>query len=343
MKNLILPLALLLSASSNAQSTTNAGEYLDYFSVEYTKIQKDSWDYTKSVSHGRSARKVEKKRMELIQSANAALNKSKRAKGFEDNTAYRDSVVQYFELLGKVLREDYADIVDMEEIAEQSYDLMEAYLTAREQAGDKMQAANEMINREQRTFAEGHNITIIEDDSELGKKMEIADQVYDHYNDVYLIFFKSYKQELYLLEAIERKDVSAIEQNRNALIETTEEGLSKLGDLELFENDNSMIEATEHLLEFYADEAKKDVDITLSFLEENENFAKVKAALDKKKEKDRTQEDVDQYNNGVNAVNKAVNEYNEMNERSNKDRSAAIDKWNVTADRFTSKHVPKGK
>ena len=193
MKNLLLPLSLLISIFSYSQSTTSAVEYMDYFTAEYTKIQKDSWDYTKSVSHGRSARKVEKKRVELIQSSSAALNKAKGAKEFEGNASYRDSVVEYFELLGKVLREDYAEIVDMEEIAEQSYDLMEAYMMARDQAGEKMKAASKMISREQRTFAEGHNITIIEDDSDLSKKMEIADMVYDHYNEVYLIFFKSYK------------------------------------------------------------------------------------------------------------------------------------------------------
>lgn len=343
MKYLLLPLALLISIISYSQSTANAGEYMDYFSVEYTKIQKDSWDYTKSVSHGRSARKVEKKRMELIQSASAALNKAKRAKEFEGSGAYRDSVVEYFELLGKVLREDYAEIVDMEEIAEQSYDLMEAYLMARDQAGDKMKAASEMISREQRTFAEANNITIIENDSDLSKKMEIADKVYDHYNEVYLIFFKSYKQELYLLEAIERKDVSAIEQNRNALLESTEEGLKKLEDVELFAKDNSMVEATENLLNFYKDEAEKGVDIILNFIEQNESFAKMKEAFDKKKQKDRTKEDVEEFNNGVNAVNSSVKEYNELNEVSNKERSEAIDKWNTTADRFTSKHVPKGK
>lgn len=335
--------ALLITFGSFAQSTSNAGEYMDYFSVEYLQIQKDMWDYTRSVSHGRSARKVEKRRKELILTTNSALNKAKRAKPFKEDERYRDSVVMYFELIGIVLREDYAKIVDMEAIAEQSYDAMEAYMMAREQASDKMEEAGKMINREHRRFAEANNITIIDSDTKLDQKMDIANQVYDHYNTVYLIFFKSYKQELYLLDAIQRKDVSAIEQNRNALIETVEEGIEKLKSVEKYEGDVSMITATRNLLKFYQNEAENDVDLALNFFEQTENFEKVKSAFQKKKERDRTKEDFDEYNNGVNALNKAVNDYNAMNETSNKTRNSLLDDWNRTADKFTSKHVPKGK
>lgn len=344
MKQLITLIALFLSLNMNAQSETQPGEYMDYFSVEYLQIQKDMWDYTRSVSHGKSAKTVEKRRAELIQTVTVAENKAKKAKGFKGNVAYRDSVVLYFELIGIVLREDYGKIVDMEAISEQSYDDMEAYMTAREMASDKMVAAGEMINREHRAFAEANNVTIIEgEDTKLDQKMDIANQVYDHYNEVYLIFFKSYKQESYLLDAIGRQDINAIEQNRNALISTVEEGLAKLKDVELYSGDISMVSATRELLEFYKTEAEKDVDVILAYFEANENFGKVQKAFDAKKQKDRTQEDVDTFNKAVNTVNDAVNTYNAGNEKANKDRAANVDNWNKTAEKFTTKHVPHGK
>lgn len=344
MKHIITLTALLFTLNSNAQSATNAGEYMNYFSVEYLQIQKDMWDYTRSVSHGKSARTVEKRRAELIQTTAAAENKAKRANGFKGNETYRDSVVRYFELIGIVLREDYAKIVDMEAISEQSYDAMEAYMTARDLAGDKMVEAGEMINREHKAFAEANDVTIIEgEDTKLDLKMGIANKVYDHYNEVYLIFFKSYKQEAYLLDAIGRKDINAIEQNRNALLSTVEEGMAKLGDVTLYEGDKSMIEATRNLLKFYKNEAEKDVDVVLAYYEANENFTKIKTAFDAIKQKDRTQDDVDTFNAAVNTVNDAVNSYNEGNEAANKERGAQIDNWNKTAEKFTSKHVPHGK
>ena len=344
MKHIITLTALFFVLNLNAQSSTNAGEYMDYFSTEYLQIQKDMWDYTRSVSHGKSARKVEKRRSELIQTTTAAKNKAKRAKGFKDDVQYRDSVVLYFELIEIVLKEDYAKIVDMEAIAEQSYDAMEAYMMARDMASDKMAEAGKMINREHKAFAEANGITIIEnEDSKLDQKMEIANKVYDHYNEIYLIFFKSYKQELYLLDAVERQDINAIEQNRNALISTVEEGMEKMKEVPLYQGDKSMIEATRNLLKFYKKEAEEGVDVILEFFEANENFAKIKEAFEAKKEKNRTQEDVDTFNEAVNKVNDAVNAYNSGNEASNKERNANIENWNKVAEKFTSKHVPRGK
>jgi hypothetical protein len=301
------------------------------------------WDYTRSVSHGRSARKVEKRRGELISSVGTELKRAKSAKDFSGNTRYRDSVVRYFTLIDLVLREDYAQIVDMEAVAEQSYEAMEAYMMARDLANHKLKAAGDMIHREHKTFAEENNVTLIETETKLNQKIDITNEVYDHYNAVFLIFFKSFKQELYLLDAFGRKDVSAIEQNRNALNSTIDEGLEKLNNVEKYDSDASMIDATRELFKFYKDEADKDVAIVMNYIETNERFMKTKEAFDAKKEKSRTQEDVDQFNGAVNEINKAVEEYNAVNEKANARRSSLIDSWNTTAEKFTDRHVPKGK
>jgi hypothetical protein len=344
MKHFLTTAALLLALNSNAQSTSSAVEYMDYFSVEYLQIQKDMWDYTRSVSHGKSARKVEKRRAELISTTKAAMGKAKRAKAFKENANYRDSVIHYFELIDIVLREDYAKIVDMEAIAEQSYDAMEAYMMARDMASDKMKEAGEMINREHEAFAEANDVTIIEgEDSKLDGKMEIANLVYDHYNEIYLIFFKSYKQEMYLLDAIARKDINAIEQNRNALLSTVEEGMENLKEVKLYEGDQTMVGATRNLLKFYKKEAETDVDVILEYFEAKENFEKIQKAFEAIKEKNRTQEDVDTYNGAASSVTDAANAYNSGNDASNKERGMKIDNWNKTAERFTGKHVPRGK
>ncbi len=318
-------------------------EYMNSFSAEYGKIQQDMWDYTSSVSHGKSARKVDKRRMELIQTSNTALSKAKSAKSFEGSSEFKDSVVEYLRLVNLVLKEDYAKIVDMEAISENSYDAMEAYMTARDQASDKLSDASVMINRVQRRFAEAHDIKIIETSSELDKKMEVAGEVYDHYNEVYLIFFKSFKQEAYLLDAISRKDLSAIEQNREALVTTAKEGLEKLKAVKLYNADRTVVDATKKLLEFYITEGEKDIKVVSDFMLKTENFNKTKEAFEKKPEKSRTKADVDGYNKAVNEMNAGVNQYNATNDKLNADRSKLIEGWNKTSQSFTDKHVPKGK
>lgn len=344
MKNQIskFVLALCFLGGMNVYGQT-AVEYMNIFTAEYGKIQQDMWDYTSSVSHGKSARKVEKRRAELIQTSNQALSKAKAAKGFNGSTQFRDSVVEYFRITNLVLKEDYAKIVDMEAVSEESYDAMEAYMLARERANDKLLEASKMVEREQKSFAASNNIRLIETENALDKKMEVAGQVYDSYNEIYLIFFKSFKQEMYLMDAINRKDINGIEQNRNALIATAKEGLKKLEAVKPYGNDKSMVEATKKLLNFYIDEASNEIPKMSDYFMKSENFEKVKKAFDEIPEKKRTQADVNEYNKAINDMNAGVNAYNAANQTLNKKRSSLIDGWNGSADKFTDTHVPKGK
>lgn len=338
----IFVLALCFLGGINVYGQT-AVEYMNVFTAEYGKIQQDMWDYTSSVSHGKSARKVEKRRAELIQTSNQALSKAKAAKGFNESTQFRDSVVEYFRITNLVLKEDYAKIVDMEAVAEESYDAMEAYMLARERANDKLLEASKMVEREQRAFAASNNIKLIESENALDKKMEVAGKVYDTYNEIYLIFFKSFKQEVYLMDAISRKDINGIEQNRNALVAAAKEGLKKLEAVKPYANDKSMVEATKKLLNFYIDEAENEIPKMSDYFMKSENMEKVKKAFDEIPEKKRTQADVNEYNKAINEMNASVNTYNAANQTLNKKRSTLIDGWNGSADKFTDTHVPKGK
>ncbi len=339
----ILFSALFITLSYSAVGQTPV-TYMEKISAESKKIQKDMWDYTNAVSHGKSARKVEKKRAELLQTSQQALNRVKGMQAFEGSTVYRDSVVSFLRINYLVLKEDYAEIVDMEEIAEKSYDNMEAYLMAQEAASTKRQESSEMVAAQQAAFAAKNDVTLVtNDDDELTKKMKIAGEVYDYYNVVYLIFFKSYIQESYLMTAINNKDVSAIEQNRSALKATSDEGLKLIEGIESFNNDNSIVTSCKNILKFYNDEAENKIGAITDFYLKNENFNTVQESFEQIKEKNRTQEDVDRYNNAVNEMNAAAEAYNSTNDVLNSNRSERLDEWNKSVAKFTDKHVPKGK
>lgn len=342
LKNALLVLGLAFYYSSAYAQTDNPVDYMNQFTIEYNQLQKDMWDYTRSVSHGRSARKVEKRRMELIQSSDAALKKAQSAADYNGDTDFRDAVIEYFSIINLVLKEDYEKIVDMEEVAEESYDLMEAYLMAREAASERQREAAEMVNRAQKIFAEENDVELIAQEDDLDSKMMTASKVYAHYNEVFLIFFKSNKQELFLIEAINSSDLNAIEKNREALKSSISEGLDNLETVEPYEGDKAMIEATKSLFKFYEKEVE-DAQLAADYFEKKQTFEKVKETFDKIKEKDRTQADVDKYNNAINELNAAADAYQKSSESNNKERSILIDNWNTTAEKFTNKHVPRGR
>ena len=94
-------------------------------------------NYLSAVSHGKRARKVEKLRVKTLDAILNANGEIMGAPGYKGDKTYKQAMTEYIQICYAVFNEDYRKIVDMEEIAEQSYDGMEAYLLAQKKAGEK--------------------------------------------------------------------------------------------------------------------------------------------------------------------------------------------------------------
>jgi hypothetical protein len=332
-------LAFLLISRSQAQVYENPGQYMDYISKQNQNLTMIYLSYVSAVSHGKSARKVEKRRQEVLNAIDDTRFNIQGMPPWKGDRSYRDSTVSYLKLVNIVFKEDYSKIVDMEEIAEQSYDAMEAYMLAQQKAQEKLHEAIERQNTSQREFAVKNNINLIEEETELSKKSKTASELNKHYDQVYLVFFKANKQEAYLMEAVNNKNINAIEQNKNSLERFAIEGMAKLKEIKPFNNDPSMINACRQALAFYKIEATQMHMMTDFFLKE-ENFNKVKKNLETKPASKRTQQEIDQFNSAVKDFNDAVNSYNATNKDLNKQRSAALDEWNKTTKKYLDDYMP---
>lgn len=331
---------MFVQPASQAQQFEHGGEYMDYLFADHPQYQQSLWSYIKAAAHSKNTRKVEKRRRELVNTAFAIKKKVSRLVPYEQDASLRDALATYFDLTYKVLKEDYAKIVDMEAIAEESYDAMEAYILAKEKANDKVDEAGEQLEAAQKVFAEAHNIELISQSSDTGKKLEEASAVYHYYNQVYLIFFKAYKQEAYLLTALEASDVNALIQNQNSLKNYALEGLSKLDTFPKYKGDGSIINAAKEVMSFYLSEADEKVPVLANLFLVQDKMEKVQASFEAIAPAKRTQGDVDNYNNVVNEYNQAVNDFNATIEALNKDRSSHLDNWNKTTDKFIDTQIP---
>lgn len=343
MKKTKITLMLLLicfTTIASAQKFKTAVEYLDFVGKEQQTISRNMWKYTKAVAHSKSDRTINSKRKVLVKSVERAILKISKAQGF-DGDEYKNQVLDYLNFNKDLLNEDYAKIIDMKAVAEQSYDAMEAYMMMRKLADDKMAESQALYEVNFNKFAAKHNIEVIESETDLGKKMKVSNAVFEDYNKMYLIFFKVYINEIYLLDAIERNDVSAIQQNANALSETAKEGLKILETVESYKNDKSIIEATKKTFEFYIDEADNKVPVLVDFIVQNENMNKITEALEKTPERKRTKKQIDEYNKKVKEINKAVKAYNNTNVDLNQNRQKALNGLNMANENFLSKHIPK--
>ena len=339
-----LLLFLITCLTAWGQNDGNPVEHMEFFTSREQELSKKYLTYMGEVAHGNRARKLEKRRQELISQIRQSLGEASRLRPYKGDASLRNAYKEYWDILLKVFNEDYHKIVNMEEIAEQSYDHMEAYLLAQEKASEVLGDAQERIYPVYTAFAEKNNIRLVSGgDSKLDKRLRQVGQVNSYYHQVFLIFFKSYKQEAYVMEALNRKDLNAIEQNRGTLIRFAEEGLQKIDTLKTFKGDGSLATACRKVLEFHKAEAEKQLPGVNEFLLKNDEFEKIKKAFESKPANKRTQADVDVYNKAVNDINAALTTSNKLLTAMNGGREKVLDNWEVTKKRFMEHHVPKGR
>lgn len=344
-KKLIICLSAIVTFQFHAygQSVASGGEYMNNITTEMKDITADLWDYTSAVANGKSARKVENRRKELVTTINEALRNISRMPAFQGDKAYRDTVLSYLRISNVVLNNDFGKIIDLEDVAEQSYDAMEAYLLAKDRANDKLEEAGDRLRNQQKIFAEKNRVNLTNDKSKTGKKLESAGKVFKYYNVIYLIFFKAYKQEAYLLEAHSKNNVNAVQQNLNAMKSIVQEGLQKLDTIQAFNNDLSIKQSCYAYLMVIKAEAEGKFDPLVNYSLKKDNFEKAKKKFDAIAPSNRTQEDVDAFNAEVNSFNASTKEVNAASKELYNIRSSALDTWNKSVNDFLKKHVIKNK
>ncbi|PJE44415.1 MAG: hypothetical protein CUR32_02200 [Flavobacterium sp.] len=342
-KRLLITLVFFTCISLQAQEFKTPVDYLNYIGKEQENISRSMWKYTSAVAHSKSARRIDNTRKLLVKSIQTASKKIAGLKdGYQGDVEYRNQILEYLSISEKNINEEYDKIIDMQEVAEQSYDAMEAYIMTRDLVNKKIDAENEKAELAQKNFCAKYNITLSENTSELGQKIKISNEVFAYHTELYLIFFKANVTDLYLSNAIQKNDIGGIQQNAATLVQYANEGLEKLKTVKPFGTDNSMVLITKKALEFYKKQGEQFAPKVVAFMMFNEKFEAAKKSLESKSDKDRTKEEIDNYNTMVKQVNKEIDTYNKTNSANFQEKNTIIDQWNNTGESFISSHVPVG-
>lgn len=311
---------------------------MSFIGKQHQSVAKRFLAYNSASSHGKKAKKVESLKGKLLDEIQESRMNISGMPPYKNDKSYRDSAVSFMKLYYNALNEDYSKIVNMEEIAEQSYDLMEAYLLAKQMVDKKMDDASAKLHDVSKKFAADHHVNLVNSEDEIGEMMKKVGETVDYYNPIYLTFFKCFKQEAYMVAAIEKKNINGIEQNKNSLLQFSKDGLSKLEKLSSFKGDVSLITNCKRLLEFYIKEATDKIPAISDYLLKQEAFDKMQKEFEKKSEP--TKDEVNTFNKAVKEVNNSVNSYNTNNNYLNQSRHDLINNWNGVVDAFFDNHMP---
>jgi len=332
---------LLISLVSFGQNLDNPGDYMTAITKARGDMDSKYMQYVSAAAHGRRARKVEKLRQQVLDNITQSRYNTIDLPKYKGDNSLRQGSIDYILMCYRVFSEDYKKIIDIEELAEQSVDEMQAYILLQKKVGEKLHEAAAILKKNTQDFADKYNVRLIEDKSPLYDKIALAGKVDDYINNVYIQFFKSNWEDGQITNAINNKKVDNIEQARNALLRYSNEGLLALDTLKTYEGDPSLANACRQALQFYKNMAEKDMPQLTDYYLKQEEFAKIKKAYESKS--NHSKDDVDNYNKAVKDINNAVNSYNQTNNKINKARTEIVNNWQDTEKRFADEHMPRYK
>ncbi len=337
---LIFPFLCLTSPSRAQNNMDNPGDYITAITRARGEMDTKYMQYLSATAHSRRARKVEKLRQEVLDNITESKYKTTDLPLYKGDNSLRKGSIDYIQLCYIVFSEDYKKIVNMEELAEQSVDEMQAYLLLQEKVGDKLNQASADLEKITQDFAAKYHVTLNQEKNALGEKMETAGKLNTYVNSIYIIFFKCNWEDGQMVLGMNNKKVNDVEQSRSALLQYANEGLKMLDTLKPFEGDPSLANACKQVLLFYKQTAEKDVPKLTDFYLKQDEFARLKKSFDDKPAGSRTQEDVNSFNKAVKEVNASVNSFNQTNTQVNNNRSQALNSWQETEKKFVDEHMP---
>ena len=328
------------TTTTSAQSPDDPGAYMNSISNAKAEMNQKYMAYLSASAHSSRKRKIDKMRIQALESITNSKFKTIDLPYFKGDNTLRQSSIDYIKFCYNIFNDDYSKIVNMEEIAERSFDEMEAYLLLQEKADEKIKEVNETMDQATKVFAAKYNVKIIESQDELGNKMSDAGKLNRYRNNIYLIFFKCFWQDGEIIKAMNTGKVTTVEQGRNSLIRFADEGLQTLDTLKGFAGDPTLATTCKQVLKFYKNMAEKDLPKQTDYYLKKESFEKMDKAFNQLPAKDRTKESVAAYNKAVGELNGATNTFNNTNNKINSERDSALKLYNETEKNFIDTHMP---
>lgn len=335
---LLIAAFAFLSIPVAAQNLDNPGDYMTAMVKARGDMDAKYMQYMSAAAHGRRARKVEKLRQEVLDNITNSRYKTTDLPIYKGDNTLRQSSIDYIQLCYTIFSEDYKKIINMEELAEQSVDEMQAYLLLQQKIEEKLHDGYAVLDKVTHDFAAKYNVTLTTEQSPLGNKLEETGKVNTYTNTIYLIFFKCNWEDNQMVKAMNDQKVNDAEQARNALLGFANEGLKALDTVKPFEGDPALINACKHALGFYKQAAEKDMPKLTDFFVKQEEFKKLKKDFDANS--NHTQADVNSFNKAVKDINNAANDYNQTNNKVNSGRNQTVNEWTAAEKDFQDQHVP---
>lgn len=319
MRSVICALFLLLVTwPSIGQDTTefnfkNAGDYNNFIMKEMTATVQKNFEYISLSVHSDEFDQLENKRNEVIRQISLAKENIAKMPRIDGDARLRDEALDVLNEYQNAFTLDYKDIIGLKKKSKDSYESMEAYFRAEDEAEAKVNKATSQLRKAQAEYAEKNNMKIVENktDDQLEQKMNKVIAVNNYWRVLFLNYFKVSRQYDLMWDALSQKKASVIDRERVRTIKVIDDVLPQLRSIGDFKGDTEFKDQTVNIIEYFQKVAAKDFVRIVDILG--------KRTLD--------QPDIDEVNGIIN--------------KCNADHERLIYNWNIASQDLFRKNVDK--
>src|SRR5579859_2592419 len=130
-------------SQAQTQNPDNPGEYITAIDKARGDMDSKYMQYMSAAAHSRRARKIEKLRQEVLDNIQQCKTKTADLPYYKGDNSLRKGSINYIQLCYNIFNEDYKKVVNIEEVAEQSFDEMQAYLLLEEKINQKLREGSD--------------------------------------------------------------------------------------------------------------------------------------------------------------------------------------------------------
>ena len=313
MKNILyfLPIAILtlFVTTLQAQDFSDPVEYFSYFGEEHNGIINKNMEYVQHAVHSEDWTTIETKRLELIELIGSTMGRVEKVPPFGKDSKMKDEMIGVLEMYRNSFEIEFNDALTLKKDSKESYEAMEKYIAAMDDAEKKLDKASERFVKASEEFAKKNEIELLKNEG--NEVVKDLNRLNKYHRNLFLKQFKVSKKNSEFMDALEKQQAGLMEKKRKELLEVCNSTLKVLALMPDFKGDTEYLQSCKDLIAFY----KKLGD---------EGYVKMVEIVRKD---EFTQKDADIYNGVIDEYNTNV--------------QTLSNNFNMAGNNLLRKHIPK--
>lgn len=225
--------AALAARPAAAQTAADPGAYNNAIVAEQVDLIKKNLRYISKAAHSENDRKIENRRLEVVEQNKVALAKLQHMAPFKGNDEFRLAAIKAFKTTLEVYSADFKQVNALASTRSESFENMQRFFDAQEAANKKLTVVDDSVDAAQQRFAKAHGFTFsaTRESARLAAYAKAVNEVNHYQHEVFLPFFRLQKSTARLTDAMNAQDAAAFEAARVLVAGEAEKTVAELAAL----------------------------------------------------------------------------------------------------------------